>query len=416
MDQKISLNTVLKLKSGIVLKNRIIKSAMSENMSPTHDPEDAFACAYSEWAAGGMALNITGNVMVDRDHLGELHNVILDKNTTKIDLFKKWAIAGKRNNTALYMQINHPGKQTPKFLTPLPVAPSAIAFPSPMNKLFNKPRALSTNEIKDVIKMFATTAKLAKDAGFDGVQIHGAHGYLVSQFLSPKHNQRSDEWGGSIENRMRFLLDICSEIKKTVGDDFGVAVKLNSADFQKGGFTEEESMQVVSTLDKLELDFIEISGGTYEVSAMMGKRVKKRTNQKESTLKREAYFIEYARKISGSIKTPLMLTGGFREKSALESAVESGLVDLVGMGRPFAVYPNLANDLLENNEWSIDITPKKLGIRSLDAMVPLEISWYTQQIHRLGRGLETKPGKNVWISLFQTIGEMGLDSIRKVRS
>lgn len=416
MENKISLSTTLKLKSGVVLKNRIVKSAMSENMAPTHNPESVFSCAYSEWASGGMALNITGNVMVDRDHLGELHNVILDKNTKKIGLFKDWAIAGKRNNTALYMQINHPGKQTPKFLTPLPVAPSAISFPSPMNKLFSKPRALSANEIKDVINMFATTAKLAKDAGFDGVQVHGAHGYLVSQFLSPKHNQRSDEWGGSIENRMRFLLEICSEIKKAVGDDFGISVKLNSADFQKGGFTEEESMQVVSTLDKLGLDFIEISGGTYEVSAMMGKSVGKKKNQKESTLKREAYFIEYARKISGSIKTPLMLTGGFREKSTLESAVESGLVDLVGMGRPFAVYPNLANDLLESDEWSIDITPKKLGVKTMDAMIPLEITWYTQQIHRLGKGLGTKPKKNVWVSVIQTIAEMGLDSIKKVRS
>ena len=157
------------------------------------------------------------------------------------------------------MQINHPGKQSPKSLSKEPVAPSAIPLSGGVAVAFNPPRALTEEEILDLIKRFGNTARIAK-AGFTGVQIHSAHGYLVNQFLSPHHNQREDQWGGNAENRMRFLMEVYHEMRRQVGDDFPIGIKLNSADFQRGGFTEEESMQVLKTIDEAGIDLIEISG------------------------------------------------------------------------------------------------------------------------------------------------------------
>ncbi|OUR96927.1 NADH oxidase [Halobacteriovorax marinus] len=408
-------NSNLVLRSGHTIKNRFGKSAMSENMATNFLPKENFVNAYSAWANGGVGLCITGNVMIDRDHLGEFNNVVLDDQVKDLTLFSKWAQAGKANDTTLVMQLNHPGKQTPKFLTNVPVAPSAISFPPPMSSMFNTPRELTEDEIVDIVKKFATASILAKEAGFDGVQIHGAHGYLVSQFLSGKHNQRSDRWGGSLENRMRFLMEIYKEIRKAVGVKFIVGVKLNSADFQKGGFTEEESMEVVKTLDKLGMDFIEISGGTYEVSAMMGKEIKKDKSKKESTQKREAYFINYARKINEFIETPLMVTGGFRTSETIKEALGSGHVDIVGMGRPYTVYPDLANRFIKDEGFVLEIAPKKTGIKILDAAIPLEITWYTQQIHRLGKKKSPRPNRNVWLSLVETIFELGTQGLKRTR-
>ncbi len=143
------------------------------------------------------------------------------------------------------MQINHPGKQSPKTLSKNPVAPSAIPLTGDIKDFFNKPRELTSGEIWQLIKRFGNAARIAKKAGFTGVQIHAAHGYLINQFLSPHHNQRQDEWGGDLDGRMKFLIETYYEIRKQVGEEFPIGLKLNSADFQRGGFTEEESMKVL---------------------------------------------------------------------------------------------------------------------------------------------------------------------------
>jgi 2,4-dienoyl-CoA reductase-like NADH-dependent reductase (Old Yellow Enzyme family) len=308
------------------------------------------------------------------------------------------------------MQINHPGKQTPKFLTPLPVAPSAIAFPSPMNKLFNKPRALSTNEIKDVIKMFATTAKLAKDAGFDGVQIHGAHGYLVSQFLSPRHNQRDDQWGGSLENRMRFVLAIYTAIREKVGADFPIGIKLNSADFMKGGFSEDDSMIVVKTLAEAGIDLIEISGGTYESPSMVGHKVK------ESTLKREAYFLAYAEKVRDLIDTPLVVTGGFRSANAMQAALDTGATDFIGVARTTAVDPDFPNKLLADEKHEQQLRLLTTGNRGVDKMAMLDITWYEAQLARMAKGKKPKNSLSEWGVFFGILIAAGMYGFRKRRA
>ncbi|MCC4821109.1 NADH oxidase, partial [Vibrio lentus] len=154
----------------------------------------------------------------DRGALGEPKNVVLDEHSD-LSVFREWAKAGTQNGSQIWMQLNHPGKQIPKFLCDSPVAPSAISLERGLEKGFNTPRALTETEIIAIIDKFALSAKLAKQAGFTGVQIHGAHGYLVSQFLSSRHNQRQDKWGGSLENRLRFVFEVYRAIRKEVGDD-----------------------------------------------------------------------------------------------------------------------------------------------------------------------------------------------------
>ena len=263
----------LMLPCGVTVRNRLMKSAMSEQLGDkAHNPKPGLETVYRMWAEGGLGISVTGNIMVDRMALGEPANVILDEQSD-LASFQRWAEAGKAGGCAIWAQLNHPGKQIPNFLNKQPVAPSAIPLGGRVGKGFNCPRALSDDEIHIIIQRFATAAKLAKQAGFDGVQIHGAHGYLVSQFLSPRHNQRDDHWGGDRTRRMNFLREVYQAIRVEVGDDYPVGIKLNSADFMKDGFSEVESMGVVKALEAMRIDLIEISGGTYESPSMMGHKV-----------------------------------------------------------------------------------------------------------------------------------------------
>jgi 2,4-dienoyl-CoA reductase-like NADH-dependent reductase (Old Yellow Enzyme family) len=206
---------------------------------------------------------------------------------------------------------------------------------------------------------------------------------LVSEFLSPKHNQRTDQWGGSLENRMRFVLEAFKEIRKQTGEGFIVGVKLNSADFQKGGFGEDESMAVVKALDALGVDFIEISGGTYEAPAMTG--------VKQSTRQREAYFLDFAEKVRGEVKTALMVTGGFRTRSGMDSALQSGACDLIGIARPLAVETDAPNNLVAGADVKYAVKPIKTGIKPFDNMGVMEIIWYAAQFKTIGAGKTPDP-------------------------
>ena len=378
------LTEVLELPCGAILKNRIGKSAMSENMgSRGYTSNEKFNLLYARWAEGGIGLLITGNVMVDRFALGEAHNVVIEQGIHDANL-PLWAAAGKKNGTHIWVQLNHPGKQSPKFLSKEPVAPSAIPLKKPLDRLFNTPRALSEAEILDLIARFAYAAKVCKESGFTGVQIHGAHGYLVSQFLSPNSNVRTDQWGGTLENRARFVLEIYREIRRQVGADYPVGIKINSADFQRGGFTEEESMKVIQLLGKEGMDLIEISGGTYERPAMI------KGNRKKSTEEREVYFLEYIEKARKLTKTPLLLTGGFRSVSVMEGALASGKLDVVGLARPFCLYPALANQIFDGSVKQFDTPTPRIGIKFLDKLGGVELPWYELQIQRIGNGKSPK--------------------------
>ena len=402
----------LKLPCGSLLKNRIAKAAMSENMStPDHAADGRMEALYSRWAEGGAGLLITGNIMIDPSALGEPRNIVIDKGRDHSAL-KRWAEAGTRNETQLWAQLNHPGKQSPQFLSRQPVAPSAIELKPPLNKLFRQPRALEEQEIHDLIGRFGYAARVAQECGFTGVQIHGAHGYLVSQFLSPHHNQRTDSWGGSLENRMRFAVEVYQAIRREVGPGYPVSIKLNSADFQRGGFTQEDSMQVVRHLSAQGMDLIEISGGNYESPEMMG------MTQKTSTREREAYFLDYCEKVRGNASAPLMLTGGFRSWDGMNAALNSGACDVIGLARAIALNPLFPRQLLsgrESREIKSEVRPLTTGWRVLDRLFPLEITWYTQQLHRMGKGKSPKPNLSVKASVLSTMIDLGTQSLRRVR-
>jgi 2,4-dienoyl-CoA reductase-like NADH-dependent reductase (Old Yellow Enzyme family) len=379
------------LPNGTVLGNRLVKSALSEQLGTLGNaPTKALDTLYRRWSDGGFGLVITGNVMVDRRALGEPRNVVIEDERDFAKL-QSWASAATAAGNDAWVQINHPGRQSPRILSDHPVAPSAVALK--ISGQFAKPRALTSAEIHDLIDRFATTAAIAVKAGFTGVQIHSAHGYLSSQFLSPITNLRTDEWGGDPERRMRFLLEVVRATRERIGPKAGLGVKLNSADFQRGGFTEEESMGVVEALSaEGTLDLLEISGGTYERAAMMG-ATKKQQAQRESTKQREAYFLEYAEAVRERATMPLLLTGGLRSRTAMDDALGGGAIDLIGVGRPACLDPALAGKLLDGTLAAAPATRNlRTGVKALDDLS--ELTWHTTQLWRLGGGKDAKVGRH----------------------
>ena len=403
MTLPLRLASSLGLPSGARLENRIVKAAMSEVLADrvTGAPDAKLVRLYEGWGKGGAGMLLTGNVMISTESRGELGQVVVD-DETHLEVLREWAQAAQANGSALWMQINHAGRQTPRSIADTCLAPSAI----PMRRgggLFAKPIAATDAQIRGLVRGFATTAAVAKKAGFAGVQIHGAHGYLVNQFLSPLSNTRGDAWGGDPERRMRFLLEIVRAIRAEVGPDFPVGVKLNSADFQRGGFTEEESMQVVVALEKEGIDLLEISGGTYESPAMMGSgdpgAPKKK--QRASTAAREAYFLDYARKVRAITKTPLLLTGGMRTAATMERVIADGEVDLVGLGRPLAYEPDLPKRLLSGAAEAAITFEAHVSVRLFDDL--LQAAFAQAQLARMARGLDPDLTISPWRVIVSTI-------------
>lgn len=399
----------LTLPCGAEVKNRILKSAMSEILgTPTHAPSDGLVRLYGRWAAGGMGISVTGNVMIDRSALGEPGNVVLEDDRD-LEVFRAWAKAGTAHDTHLWMQLNHPGKQSPRFLSPETVSPSAIGFGPALAGAFAVPRALTETEIEDLIERYGRAAGLAKQAGFTGVQIHGAHGYLVSQFLSPLHNQRTDGWGGSLQNRARFVREIYAAIRRNVGDDFPVAIKMNSADFQRGGFEEADSLTVMRTLQDAGIDLIEISGGTYEAPAMSGKGMSERTKA------REGYFLDFVTRARTRLDVPLCITGGFRSPDGMVTALNEGAA-MVGLARVFCIQPDFAGQVLAGEPVLSRVARHSTGIKAVDKLATLDITWYENQLARMAEGKEPKLSMSAWRSLATTLWRTGLQSFRMRRA
>lgn len=370
------------LPCGVTIPNRLVKSAMSENDADIGGrPSPRIIQLYETWGKGGAGILISGNVMMDSKALGEPFNVIVEDEAYLPEL-TEWAKKTQQHGSHLWMQINHPGRQAPKFNKEV-VSPSNVELGA-LKSMFKPPRPLTEKEILEIIEGFGQTALMAKKAGFKGVQIHGAHGYLVSQFLSSLTNKREDKWGGSVENRARFVLEIYRNIRAKVGANYPVGIKINSADFQRGAFTEEESLQVIKMLADEGMDMIEVSGGTYEKAAMMG------TTQKESTRQREAYFADFIVKARKITDVPLLLTGGFRTTEVMAKAVENNELDFVGLARPFAINPNVAKDLLDGK---IDRAPTaniKTGIKAIDKLGMMDTVWHSANMRRMGKGKKAK--------------------------
>ena len=397
------LKDKLTLPCGAQIKNRICKAAMTERIAFSDNyTNQRHLNLYKKWAEGDIGILLTGNVQVDKNHLEGPANVCIEEDTyaEQLPLLRKWAEEGTKDNTHLWMQISHAGRQTPGEINSSPKAPSSVQLKIP-GRNYGVPSALSTEEINEIIKKFTFVAKIARETGFTGIQIHSAHGYLLSEFLSPDINLREDEWGGTVENRSRIHVEIIKSIRREVGEDFPISVKMNSADFQKGGFSPDDSIQVAKIIEAAGVDNIEISGGTYEQPRLLGLdnvsiNPDRSEVRKESTIAREAYFLEYAEKIKKNIQIPLMVTGGFRTKEGMESAVKSGACEIVGVGRPLCANPFAIKEMFDGKIEQLPIYEKTLSLgpwifspsspfRLIQALNAFGAqAWFYQQIKRMG--------------------------------
>lgn len=399
---KSPLAAPLTLPNGVVLKNRLSKSAMTEAMADKFDtPTDAHLTLYRRWSKGGLALQTTGNVMVDRRYLERPGNVVVEDESA-LPALAAWAEAAKSGGAQTWVQISHPGRQCPVVVNARPLSPSTQKLR--MLGLFAKPREMTVEDIHEAIQRYAETARIVCKAGFDGAQVHAAHGYLISQFLSPITNRRSDEWGGSLENRARFLRSVVGTTRAAVGADWPIGVKLNSADFQKGGFSLGECKQVARWLQDDSVDLLEISGGTYEeMRFAAGVTETTDVTERDSTRKREAFFLEYAREIRDVVDIPIMVTGGFRSRDAMEQAIVQDGIDMIGLARPLCVHPDGAADLLGGKADKIGISEDGLtlgsgswGVNATNWLVKLintvaRVEYYGWQMDRLAAGKDPDP-------------------------
>ena len=366
MQQHEVLFKPLKLPCGVILKNRIGKSAMSDSLGDgTGHPTNEQNRLYQRWATGGVAVSIIGEVQATSNYAEKPGNLVLNA-ASDLAKFRKLAEHGGENDMQLWLQLGHAGALS-YVPTSKPKGPSDLDLPG-LHCV-----ALSLDEIHQLPSEFANTAKLAQQAGFGGVQIHAAHGFLLSQFLSPLFNKRSDEYGGTIANRMRLLIETIAQTRAAVGPHFPIAVKLNSSDQLEGGFEEEDALKVVAALDKSSVDLIDISGGTYFPGA------KSASDGAGSG----PYFIEFAKRARKMTTKPLMLTGGFKTRMQAEDVIESGAVDVVGLARALTLEPSLPN------LWMLEQMPEPQFPRFSDAPEGGITAWYTMRLTEIGFDEET---------------------------
>ncbi len=361
---------------------------MSEQLADNQNqPTAPLIRLYERWANSGAGLLITGKIMIDRAALSEPRQVVINTPRPSAPL-QQWAKAATSGGAQAWVQLNHAGRQTPRSLNPEPLAPSAVPVRGPRG-LFGTPRAMTESDIGRVIGQFGQAASSTVAAGFTGVQIHAAHGYLISQFLSPATNHRTDAWGGDAARRRRLLGEIVGVIRDAIGPEVPIGVKLNSTDFQRHGTEMSEAVDTVDWLAGLGVDLLEVSGGTFEEPTMIGTRPNAGRQSQ-----REAYFWDFAEKIRSQTSTPLMLTGGFRTETAMRAAVQSGTVDVIGLARPLTRDPELPAALLQNSfspsAPATTRTPRWCSGSSMIAGLA-EIAWHTEQIRRAAHGRPPKP-------------------------
>ncbi len=410
----------LTLPCGHIVSNRFCKAAMTEGLADANDhATQAHPRLYGTWARGGAAVQMSGNIMVDARYLERAGNVVVQDNSG-MGALKAWAKAVHENGSQLWAQVSHPGRQCPRLVNLTPLAPSQVQLNIVGN--FGKPRAATEADIQNIVDRFATTAGLVQEAGFHGVQIHSAHGYLLSQFLSPRTNLRQDAWGGSLRNRANLLLTVVAAVRARVGPRFPVSVKLNSSDFVQGGFTLDDSTQVVLWLNDAGIDLLEVSGGTYEQLECL--KVRDPNEVRDSTLEREAIFLEYAKKLKAVARMPIMVTGGFRTLAGMQAALQEGHTDMIGAARPFCVEPDFPARMLAGAMRRLPIAEDQLvlgrgywgpnsrsgHIRGLNNLA--QAGWYYHQIERMGVGQKPEPNLSPRRAL---LGHVTNDFMRALR-
>jgi 2,4-dienoyl-CoA reductase-like NADH-dependent reductase (Old Yellow Enzyme family) len=375
----------LDLPCGATLSNRFAKAAMSEGLADSdNDSTPRLETLYRRWAGSGACLQLSGNIQVDRWHLERPNNVVIDDDSGRTQL-ARLAEAGTSQGAHFWAQLSHTGRQVSSYINSSPLSCSDVEIDVIRDAGFSfaKPKPMTEAEIARAIDQFAFAAREVKDAGFTGRSLHAAHGYLISQFLSPLSNRRTDRWGGSLENRARFLLEVLVAVRRAVGQQFPIGIKLNASDFQKGGFTNAECVELVKLLNGVGLDLLELSGGSLEQPKVVGVTLKDEGEDgpRASTLAREAYFVAFAgavRKVAGM---PVMVTGGFRRVAGMVEALQGGDLDVVGLARPLIADPE---------------APRRLLVGEIDKLLSPEatlnvfhiLPWNSMQIERLGDGLD----------------------------
>lgn len=365
------INTSITLNNGITISNRLVKSAMSEGLADAdNNPTQALINLYSRWGQGGAGILILGNTPIDLWHLEHAGNFVLSPHSD-MNKVKQLAKAAKVGAAKVLPQLSHSGRQTPAAINAAPLSISDVRL---QLAGYGQPMAASSVQLETIIKQFVTSALLAQEAGFDGVQIHAAHGYLLSSSLSALINTRCDSWGGDLAHRAQLLLRVIRAVRQAVNDDFIMAVKLNSSDFQKGGFSHAESIAVAKMLAQEGIQFLEISGGNFETPVAY-----QQGSSANSTQIREAYFLDYAKDIKAAVDIPVMVTGGFRSRQTMDQALSDGDADLIGVGRPFIIDPCFANDLLAGK---IDQAPAVEWQFLASSELPrgAALNWFCQQL------------------------------------
>ncbi|UCE51163.1 MAG: NADH:flavin oxidoreductase/NADH oxidase family protein [Desulfobacterales bacterium] len=368
------LDTSLTLPSGAVIKNRIVKAAMSDGLADSQNHATEKHCRlYRRWSEGGAGLLIIGEVQVDHRHPERPGNIALDRPEGK-KVLRAMTAAGTIAGNHFWAQLGHAGALTFPEINSNPLAPSAVPVRG------NQPQAMTEPDILDLIECYANAAAISREVGFTGIEIHAAHGFLLSQFLSPRFNQRIDDWGGSLENRARLLIEIVRAVRVKIGEDYPIAVKLNATDFQEGGFSFAESQQVARWLDREHIDLLAISGRIHKSD---DDAVPDRAPS-TGNLAPEGYFLDYASTIKKTINAPVMVTGGFRTRAGIMHALEYGL-DLIGLARPLVVDAELPRKLLAG---TTDTCPRAEDRFSFDLPFGAGTAWFQMQIIRMGNGME----------------------------
>ncbi len=327
--------------AGIEIRNRIVRSATYEKRAD----EDGFVTDsliefYKTITMGGAGLIITGNALVHPTGR-TITQMLCIHSDIYVKGLERLATAVHELGGVIFLQLVHGGRQSLPILLggQMPMAPSAVYDPSTEVM----PREMTDAEIWKIIDAFADGARRARVAGFDGIQIHGAHGYLISEFLSPHTNRRDDYWGGDEERRFHFVEEVFKAIRKEVGDDYPVIIKMNADDGLDGGLFPDEAARIAKRLESLGIDAIEVSGGMYEA----GKRTARTDILRPED---EAYFRDAARLFKRNVNIPVIVVGGIRSRSIMEDILEKGDADLISLSRPLIREPDLPERLKKGKD------------------------------------------------------------------
>lgn len=372
-----------------------------DNFEARGIPSKELINVYRRWGEGQFGVILTGNVLINYDHLEAMGNPIVPLEAgfsgPRFEAFKEMASAGKAHGSLMVAQVSHPGRQVENRIQKNPVSASDIQLEGEvMGMHFEKPHAATQDEIKDIVNRFAHAAEFLHKAGYDGVELHGAHGYLLAQFLSQTTNQRTDNYGGSLTNRARIIVEIADAIREKVpaSSGFIIGIKINSVEFQESGFQPEEAKELVSLLEDHSFDFVELSGGTYQSLAFKHKR--------ESTKKRESFFLEFADQIVPALtQTRSYVTGGLKTAGAMVKALD--VVDGVGLGRPAAGEFYFPKDILEGKvQGAIDpkLDADNFGVQNVAAGTQI------RQVGRDQEPIDMSKQENV-DSFFKDMGSWG---------